>query len=198
MRYILTTLKTYNYYLKENNTDKLSNYYKLHTPVKNKYLVLNEIFDKELKLEKNKDFYVEKYIASNGFENYIYYFEVDGLEYRLDFVLFEDENVISKELKNKIFISISFGLKNSTEMTYDIPTNKNDQYKVINCVISLVRYFKENIDEDIYVFMFGDPKDDRKIDIYEFIINKCFPDYIIIKDKTSSFPNTSVGFYLKK
>ena len=197
MKYILTTLKTYNTYIKEYNTNKISNYYKLHTPIKNKYLVINEIFDKELNLEKDKDFYVEKYIGSNGYENCVYYFEVDSVEYRLDFVYFE-EKCLSKELNDKIFISISFGLKDSTDITYDIPTNKNDQYKVINYVISLVKLFKDNIDENKYVFMFGNPKDDRKIDIYEFIVCKCFPDYRIIKDKTNTFPNTNIGFYILK
>jgi hypothetical protein len=199
MKYILTTLKTYNDYVKDNNTDKLSDYYKLHTPVINKYLKINEIFDKELNLDRNKDFFIQKYISSNGYENYIYYFNVNNIEYRLYFVFFKnDEKENNIELNNKIFISVSFGLKESNDVTYDNLTNKHEQYKVINYVISLIKLFKNNIDENKYVFMFGNPKDSRKLDIYEFIIVKYFPDYKIIKDKTSAFPNTNIGYYLLK
>jgi hypothetical protein len=56
-----------------------------------------------------------------------------------------------------------------------------------------------------YIFMFGKPND-NKINMYEYFIKICFPDYKLIKDYTypgkcllfncSGFKFTNVGYYL--
>lgn len=43
--------------------------------------------------------------------------------------------------------------------------------------------------------MFEKPSD-KKYTVYEYILEKCFPNYKIIKDFTSGFDNSSIGFYL--
>lgn len=199
MKYILTTIETYNDFLKENKTDKLSKYYKLYVPIIHNNIELNEIFDSNFNLIEGKDFLIEKYFSKNKFTNYIYYFDIDNISYRLDFVFFKNNiKEKNKDLHNKIFISISFGLKESKKETYDIPTNLDKQYKILNYIIFLIKHFKMKINEDIHVFMFGDSKDDRKIDIYQYILYKCFKDYKIIKDITTAFSNTNNGYYLLK
>jgi len=45
--------------------------------------------------------------------------------------------------------------------------------------------------------MFGKPSDD-KIRMYEYFIKICFPDYKLVIDYTSGFPNTNIGYYLIK
>ena len=44
--------------------------------------------------------------------------------------------------------------------------------------------------------MYGDPKDDAKIRVYEYMIKKCFPGSTIICDYTSVFPGTTIGYYI--
>jgi len=136
MKYILTTLKTYTDFVNEYNTDKLSRFYKLHVPVVNKYLQLEIFNNNNLNLIEDKDFKIEKYLASNGYENEKYIFYIDDIKYRLDFTLFKnniEEN--NESLHDKIFISISFSLYNSDIDTYDIPTRLNNQYEVLNDII---------------------------------------------------------------
>jgi len=84
-----------------------------------------------------------------------------------------------------------------TSDNYDEVTLKNNQFEVLNCVIYLVNHFKNTI-EDSYIFMFGDPNLKEKIDVYHYIIQKCFPEYKILKDFTSGFDKTNLGFYLIK
>lgn len=199
MRYIQTTLKTYNDYITENNTDILSSKLKLHVSSTPKYLKINEIFDKKLNLIENVDFYINEYKHPKykDEKNYIYYFTLKNVDYRLDFVIIreDDKNLKHNKLHNKKFISISFSLKNATDDNYDTPTELNNQYEVMNYIVYLVNDFKNKIKDD-YIFMFGDPKDIRKFNIYEFINKQCFPDYRILKDYTSEFNNTNIGYYL--
>jgi hypothetical protein len=199
MKYIQTTLKTYNDFVFENNTDLLSNKLKLHISKTPKYLKINEIFDKKLNLIENIDFNVVEYDHPEykDEKNYIYYFTLKDVEYRLDFVILKEDNknLKHRELYDKKFISISFSLKNRTDDDYDIPTELHNQYETMNYIIYLVNNFKNKIGED-YIFMFGDPNDNRKFNIYEFIIKQCFSDYKILKDYTNGFYNTNIGYYL--
>jgi hypothetical protein len=199
MKYIQTTLKTYDDFVLENNTDVLSKKLKLHVSKMPKYLKIDEIFDSNFKLVENVDFYITEY---NHFKykeekNYIYSFTIKDIDYRLDFIVLRENNnnLKNAELYDKNFISISFSLKNRKSEDYDIPTELNNQYEVMNYIIYLINNFKDKINED-YIFMFGDPKDNRKFNIYEFIVKQCFPNYKIIKDYSSGFTNTNIGFYL--
>ena len=196
MKYFKTSLKTYDLFVSKNNTDKLSKNLKLHTTITPRFLNLNELFDKKLNLIENKDFFIEKYkhtLYDNEY-NYVYTFKIKNVNYRLDFVVLKEPNIKNEELKNKNFISVSFSLKNVKDVDYDTPTKLDNQYDVLNYVIWIVNYFKNK--NKNYIFMFGDPKDDRKFNIYEYIILKCFENYKIVKDYTSNFNNTNVGFYL--
>jgi hypothetical protein len=196
LKYLKTSLRTYNLFVSENNTDKLSKNLKLHTTVLSKFLKIDEVFDKNINLIENKDFFIEKYKHEIYNEyNYIYTFQIKDVDYRLDFIILKEIKTIDKKLKNKKFVSVSFSLKNISDVDYDTPTELNNQYDVLNYIIWLVNHFKDKINEN-YIFMFGDPKDDRKFNIYEYIILKCFKDYEIIKDYTSGFDNTDVGYYL--
>jgi hypothetical protein len=199
LKYLKTSLRTYNLFVSENNTDKLSKNLKLHTTVLSKFLKIDEVFDKNINLIEDKDFYIKKYKHEIYNEyNYIYTFKIKNVDYRLDFVILKEEKkIINKKLKNKKFVSVSFSLKNINDVDYDTPTKLNNQYGVLNYIIWLVNHFKNKINEN-YIFMFGNPKDDRKFNIYEYIILKCFKDYEIIKDYTSEFYNTNVGYYLIK
>ena len=201
MKYIQTTLKTYNDFFNENNTNLLSKKLKLHVTKIPKYLKLDEIFDTDLNLVENVDFEVIEYPHQKYNEkNYIYYFKLKDVDYRIDFVIIKEDNekLKNKKLHDKKFISISFSLKSTNEDDYDIPTELNNQYQVMNYIIYLVNHFKLNKIKSNYIFMFGDPIDTRKVNIYEFIVKQCFPDYKIKKDYTSGFPNTKIGYYLIK
>lgn len=200
MKYIQTTLETYNYFLDKNKTNFLSKKLKLHVSKIPKYLRLDEIFDSKFDLIENVDFEISEYQHDIYDEkNYIYFFRLKNIDYRLDFVVIKEDNnkLNNVELLDKKFISISFSLKSSTDYNYDVPTELNNQYETMNYIIYLVNHFKSKIGDE-YIFMFGDPIDNRKINIYEFIIKKCFLDYKIEKDYTSGFSNTDIGFYLIK
>lgn len=201
MDYIITSLKTYNNYISRYNTNNLSKKLKLHVSNIPNDLKINEIFNNELNLIEDIDFNIEKYknFKYSDENNYIYYFELKNIKYRLDFVIIKEinENLTNKRLHNKKFISISFSLKESGIENYDIPTRLNNQYDVMNYIIFLINDFKNKINND-YIFMFGDPNDDRKVNIYKFIIKQCFSDYEIIKDYTSGFSNSNIGYYLCK
>ena len=203
MKYIKTSIFTYNEFINEYKTNRLSKNLKIYgSTYPPKYLDLNEIFDSNLKLVEGEDFIVQK-IKHPEYENeynFIYVFKTkDKTEYRLDFIVLEEDNKNLKNeiLHNKKFISVAFALYNATSDNYDEVTLKNNQFEVLNCVIYLVNHFKNTID-DSYIFMFGDPILKEKIDVYNYIIYKCFPEYKILKDFTSGFDKTNLGFYLIK
>ena len=85
--------------------------------------------------------------------------------------------------------------KIENDKNYDDPTNLEEQYDLLGRIIFLINEFKKNINEEVYTFMFGKPSD-KKYSMYKYILDKCFPDYKIIKDFTSGFDNTTIGFYL--
>jgi len=198
MNYYKVSLFTYSEFLKEYKSDNLTKYHKIFCSKGiPDGMMIDEIFDTEY---KNVDYTVSKYPHPkypNEF-NYTYFFNSkNGNEYRLDFVtLIEDNNNLKNEiLHNKKFISLGYSLANSTEKNYDDPTDLKEQYDLLNRVKFLISEFKKDIDEKIYIFMFGKPSD-KKYSMYKYILEKCFPNYKIIKDFTSGFENTTIGFYL--
>lgn len=203
MKYLKTSLYTYNEFIKEYKTNRLEKNLKIYgSTYPPKYLNLKEIFDSNLKLIEGEDFVIKK-LKHPEYENeynFIYVFKTkDKIEYRLDFVVLKEDN---KNLKNEIlhdkkFISVAFTLNNISAEDYDEVTLKNNQYEVLNCVIYLVNHFK-NMEKNNYIFMFGKPNVEQKFNIYKYIIEKCFPDYKILKDFTSGFDKTNLGFYLIK
>jgi len=202
MIYYKTTIFTYNEFLKENKTNRLSKTEKIHTGsgIVNFLNIekIDEIFDSKI---DNLDYTENKYKHSkyNNEENITYVFKSkSNTEYRLDLVVLLEENKNLKDIRlhDKKFISVSFSLLNSNDENYDTPTNLNELYDVM----SRIRYFIELNEYKInnnYVFMFGKPST-NKIKMYEYFIKFCFPDYKLIIDYTSGFPNTNVGYYLVK
>lgn len=192
-----TTLYTYNEFIKENKTNRLSKNEKLEQPGAGVVNFLNvekidEIFDSKIdKLE-----YEEKAI-DRVHGNITYFFKSkSNTEYRLDLVVLLEgnENLKDKRLHNKRFISVSFSLSNSKYENYDDQTNLNELYDVMSRIRYLIQLneYKTNLN---YVFMFGKPAE-NKINMYKYFIKICFPDYKLVVDYTSGFPNTNVGYYL--
>jgi len=197
MNYYKVSIFTYNEFLKEYKNNNLKKFHKIYTgkgiP---KGLILNEIFDKFI---EDVDFEIKTYQHPqySNEKNTIYFFKTkNNNEYRLDFVILKEDNsnLQHKELYNKKFISIGFSRKDATSEDYDQLTNRNEQYDLFNRIIFLINNYKSTINND-YIFMFGEPND-KKFNIYKFILEKCFPNYKIIKDYTSGFNNSKLGFYL--
>lgn len=194
-----TSLYTYNEFIKENKTNRLSKNEKLEQPGAGVVNFLNiekidEIFDSKIdKLE-----YKEK--ATDRLNGNITYFfkSKSNTEYRLDLVVLleKNEDLKDKRLHNKKFISVSFSLSSSNYENYDDQTNLNELYDVMSRIRYLIQLneYKTNLN---YVFMFGKPAE-NKINMYKYFIKICFPDYKLVVDYTSGFPNTNVGYYLIK
>jgi len=198
MNYYKVSLFTYNEFLKEYKTDNLARFHKIYySKGIPKGMKIDEIFDTEY---ENVDYTISKYLHpeyKNEF-NYTYHFDSkNGNSYRLDFVtLIEDNsNLVNKILHDKKFISIGYSLSDRNDKNYDDPTNLEEQYDLLGRIIFLINEFKKNINEKFYTFMFGKPSD-KKYSMYKYILVKCFPDYKIIKDFTSGFDTTTIGFYL--
>lgn len=194
-----TSLYTYNEFVKENKTNRLSKNEKLEQPGAGVVNFLNiekidEIFDSKIdKLE-----YKEK--ATDRLNGNITYFfkSKSNTEYRLDLVVLleKNEDLKDKRLHNKKFISVSFSLSSSNYENYDDQKNLNELYDVMSRIRYLIQLneYKTNLN---YVFMFGKPAE-NKINMYKYFIKICFPDYKLVIDYTSGFPNTNVGYYLIK
>jgi hypothetical protein len=201
--YYKTSLYTYNDFLNENNTAKIDKDIKIVSDAGvNKNLKninrIDEIFNTDY---NNIKYDIEKYKSPiyHDEENITYFFDSkNGNEYRLDLVVLKenDDDLKDKRLHNKKFISVSFSIGNATELNYDDITNKNELYDVMSRLKYLIKLNEDLILND-YVFMFGKP-DDGKLKMYEYFIKICFPDYKLIIDYTSGFPNTNIGFYLIK
>ena len=196
-----TTLYTYNQFLKENGTDKLTKFEKIYSgdPLPYNISNLNEIFNSEI----NKLEYQVESIKNLKYPeelDYIYRFESkNNNKYRLDLVIIKEDNPLKDiRLHNKIFISVSFSISDATEENYDDETNFYESYDLMNRIKYLIDIHKTKIDENKYIFMFGQPERNDKTEFYRYFIKICFPDYILIKDKTSGFPKTDIGFYLLK
>jgi len=198
MNYYNTTIFTYDEFVKENNTNKISKNEKLIFDNINKYLELNEIFDTNI----NKlDYTLEEYkhpVYDNEINKTYFFNSKNGNKYRTDFVILKEDNSNLKDsrLFNKKFISISFSLAESTEINYDEPTNLNELYDVMGRIRYLIGINEHKINEG-YVFMFGKPTDD-KIKMYKYFIKICFPNYRLIIDNTTGFKTSNIGYYLIK
>lgn len=201
MIYYKTTLSTYNEFMKENKTNRLSKTEKLYHPGSGVVKFLNiekidEIFDSKIdKLEYKEEKY--KHSKYTDEENITYFFKSKSdTEYRLDLVVLmeKDSDLKDVRLYNKKFISVSFSLSNSNDENYDAQTGLDELYDVMSRIRYLIELNEYKIKHD-YIFMFGKPAD-NKIKMYEYFIKMCFPDYKLIKDYTSGFPNANVGYYL--
>jgi hypothetical protein len=203
MIYYKTTLHTYNKFIKEYKTNRLSKNEKLEDPTSGvvKFLKLEkikEIFNYRI---NSLDYKEEKYKHPEyeAEENITFFFKSkSNTEYRLDFVILieGEENIKDRRLKGKKFISVSFSLSNSNYEDYDKQTNLDEIYDLMSRIRYIIELNEYRVKDD-YVFMFGKPSD-NKIKMYQYFIKICFPDYEIIKDYTSGFPTTNVGYYLLK
>lgn len=201
MFYYKTTMYTYDEFLKENKTDRLSKTEKIKydTGVV-KYLnieKINEIFDKELD-HLDYDINVYKHPVYENEENITYFFNTEkNNRYRLDLVILKENNKDLKDIRlhNKKFISVSFSKSDATEDDYDNETNLYELYDIMSRIRYLIKLNEYKI-ENNYVFMFGKPNE-NKINMYEYFIKMCFPNYILIKDHTSGCKWTDVGYFLR-
>ncbi len=202
MMYYKTTLFTYNEYIKENKTHRLSKVEKIKydTGVV-KYLKIkkiNEIFDKEVNsLEYDIEIY--KHPVCENEENITYFFNSEkNNKYRLDLVILNEDNINLKDdrLHDKKFISVSFSKFDTTEDDYDKETNLYELYDVMSRIRFLIKLNEYKLESN-YIFMFGKPNE-NKINMYEYFIKMCFPDYKLVKDYTSGFKWTNVGYYFIK
>jgi len=202
MIYYKTSIFTYYEFLKENKTDRLSKTEKIKYDTGiSKYLKIkkiNEIFDKELDY-LDYDIEVYKHPVYENEENIIYFFNTEkNNRYRLDLVILKENNDDLKDIRlhNKKFISVSFSKFDTTEDDYDKETNLYELYDIMSRIRYLIKLNEYKI-ENNYVFMFGKPNE-NKINMYEYFIKICFPNYILVKDYTSGFKWTDVGYYLYK
>jgi hypothetical protein len=200
MFYYKTSLFTYNEFIKENKSNRLSKNEKIkyNTGVV-KYLNIeniNEVFDKELNyLDYDIESYKHKVYRDE--KNITYFFNSKkNNRYRLDLVILKENNedLKDKRLHNKKFISVSFSKFDATDYDYDNETNLYELYDVMSRIRYLIK-INEHKMKNNYIFMFGKPND-NKINMYEYFIKICFPDYKLIKDYTSGFKFTNVGYYL--
>lgn len=189
------------------------------------HLKLNEIFEN---LEDFDIIPPIKYACQNIPDEYNYEYSFitkSGNEYRVDFVklteiqptdeekvkltkkekeikksaknpLFYKQYIHDERLINKIYVSVSYSIKNATDENYDKVTKKNEALEVLNKTLYIIKYFVNENNE--YIYMFADPLDDKKMDVYEYMIDKCFPGYEIVCDYTSGFNKTNIGYYLIK
>jgi len=198
--YCYVSLYTYNEFLKENNnSNRINKFSKIqcHKGIP-KYLVLDEIFETD-KINLNFTLQEIDHPKFLGYTNSIYRFKTKkSNEYRIDFVFLKEDNKNLKDnrLHNRYFISIGFSPNNATIDTYDELTKKREEFEVLTNVIYILKEYKKNHSNDI--FMFGDPNEQKKLDIYQYIIEKCFSEYKLIIDYTSGFNKTNIGYYLIK
>lgn len=198
--YYSVSLYTYNEFLKENNnSNRINKFSKIqcHKGIP-KYLVLNEIFETD-NIDINFTLQEIDHPEFIGYKNSIYRFGTKkNNDYRIDFVFLKENNKDLKDprLHNHYFISIGFSPNNATIDTYDELTKKREEFEVLTNVIYILKEYKKTHKYDI--FMFGDPNEQKKLSIYEYIIEKCFPDYKLIIDYTSGFDKTNIGYYLIK
>lgn len=225
---MIVSYKTYRKFLEKNNHNKLHRFCEISMSKNLPYDLIsniNELFDNIDNVEINEPIKYECSNISNEY-NYEYDFSTkNGNEYRLDFVKLKEEqptdkdkieldkieNGIKKNDKNpifykqyihderligKIYVSISFSIKNATEYNYDIKTERHESIEVINNVLCIIKHFIEKYPD--YIYMFADPQDNKKMEIYSNIVSKCFSEYEIVCDFTSGFPKTNIGYYLIK
>lgn len=203
MIYYKTSVFTYNEFIKENGSNRISKTEKLKQPGPGvvKYLNIektNEIFDKEID-SLEYDIEVYKHPKYENEENITYFFNSEkGNKYRLDLVILMEDNSNLKDVRlhNKKFISLSFSKYDATEDDYDKETKLHEIYDVMSRIRFLIKLNEFKLSEN-YVFMFGKPNE-NKINMYEYFIKMCFPDYKLILDFTSGFPNTNIGYYFVK
>ena len=107
-----------------------------------------------------------------------------------------NSNIKDVRLHDKKFISVSFSKFDATEDDYDKETNLYELYDVMSRIRFLIKLNEYRLESN-YIFMFGKPNE-NKINMYEYFIKICFPDYKLIKDHTSGFKSTNVGYYFIK
>jgi hypothetical protein len=186
--------KTYEQFIKDYKNNRLSKFERITCRDKK---VLNEIFNTKIekldfKLDKiQNDEYIDlinyKYTFKSA-KNNEYIFEIEKFK--------EDNNLLKNEiLHNKIFLNMSFTIADNTIDNYDKETYLNEQFDVMNRIVFLLDNFKDNyFNKDNEIFMFT-TKSLKKQHMYEYIIEKYFSNYKIIKDYCNR-AETNIGYYL--
>lgn len=193
MNYYKTSMFTYNEYVKEYKNNNIKKGSKIDYGISLPKIL--EIFDtKTTCLDYKEESYFNQI---NKLKSDVYFFESNNKnEYRLDFIPILESNTNLKDIRlhNKVFISISFSTKDATTLNYDNPTNLGEQYDVLSKIEFLIKEYQRKNDMTNKIFMFGEPEE-RKFKMYQYFIKICLPDKKFIKDFTSSFSGTNIGFY---
>lgn len=190
MKYIKTTIESYNKYLESYHTDKISKDERLYcSPFSHNHPLYEvEYHPKNTKinlLKNNKDY---KFIFNTTSNN----------EYRLDLVEIKAES----KWNNLLHYSVSFTLSDRTNTDYHELTMLKELYELFDRIMYLLVHFIKNVNKDV-VFVIGNPFDKRKDLLYmDFIESfKKYGDIEIYKDKSTFFGSELDGsdwaYYIK-
>jgi hypothetical protein len=191
-RYLVSS-ETYKKYYESYNSYKIDNNSYIQCTKFEKMFKLNEIFDRKLETE----YTIHKQINNiTGFEDIYYLFKTkSNTEYRLDLIPIEDNTIIYPK-----FISVSFSLSknnpiDSTPIDYDKLTDKNEMMELMSRILYLMDIFEKDYGNNI--FMIGYSDNNKKMNIYEYLIRIVFKDYRLEKIKTDIFPGGYSLFMIK-
>jgi hypothetical protein len=190
MKYIKTTIESYNKYLENYHTDKISKDEKLYcSPFSSNHPLYEVEYhpkNTNINLYKNNNDY--KFIFETNSQN----------EYRLDLIEIKPES----KWNNLIHYSVSFTLSDRNTSNYHELTMLKEIYELFDRIMYLLIYFVNNINKDV-VFVIGNPFDKRKDLLYmDFIESfKKYDKISIYKDKSSFFGSVLDGsdwaYYIK-
>jgi hypothetical protein len=193
----IVTYNTYKDFVEQHKTNRIVKFEKISYNKKLPTLhLIDETFDRTI---SSLDFEIVSGTSQHIINetDYIYFFDSEkGNRYRLDLIKFKEPNVKNEELKDKIFISISYSLANRDSLNYDKKTELNEIYDLMSRIKFLLNDYEATYLKTNEIFMFGKP-DDQKFAMYEYIIKICFPDYRLIIDNAHLFDD-NLGFYIIK
>ncbi len=190
MKYIKTTIESYNKYFETYNTDKISKNERLYcSPFSSNHPLYEVEYhpkETEIKLYKNNDDF--KFLFLTDSKN----------EYKLDLIKIGSES----KWNNLQHYSVSFTLSDRNTSNYHELTMLKELYELFDRIMFLLIYFINNINKNV-IFVIGNPFDKRKNLLYmDFIESfKKYNNITIYKDKSSFFgselDNSNWTYYIK-
>ena len=159
--------------------------------------LVTELMENRLKTEYkvNKYGYLVDGRVKDRFE--LIFETYSGFEYKIDFLPYSIK-ACTINLGTNYAYNISFsGSENSifgNVEEYNNPTKRNEEIEVFSRVLYILDDFK--IDHNVFVV--GETRYDIKNKIYNYIINKCFPNYIKFKNICLKLGNGKTTTFLVK
>lgn len=174
MKYIKTTIESYNLYITENKTDKISKDERLYCSNFSPNHPLYEITYNPLKTNYN--------ILTSNNDYKILFKTNSNTEYKLDLIKIKSES----KWEDLIHYSISFSLSNSNSDNYHELTMLKELYELFDRIMYILLDF---INDKKIIFVIGNPFDKRKNILYmDFIESfRKHKNIEIIKDQLSFF-----------